>query len=141
MIKFTKTLSIIIFKRLFEKHPFILFVPKLYINKQKYFLNNYIILQKYILLYSYNFKLSNFNSTNLLMFYYNNQLDCLFALKNYFNLIYGFKIYNTFFDSFFLNRYKNLFFLSRKTFFLSLQIIYYLVLKYLYSFLRIFNKG
>lgn len=135
MAKFTKVLSIIIFKRFFEKYPFILFYPRL-ADKKKSLLQSYIILQKYILLYAYNFKLYNFNYSNLIMFYFNIKLDFILKFKNSLNKVYGLKFNNIFFDSVFLNKYKNLFFFSKKKFLLLLQEIYLPILKYIYSFLR-----
>lgn len=139
MAKFTKALSIIIFKRFFERYSFLLFYPKLSIDRQKCTLQNYMLLQKYILLYAYNFKLYDFNSSNLIMFYFNNKLDFIIKFKNSLNMVYGLKFNNIFFDSLFLNKYKNLFFFSKKKFFSLLQEIHLPILKYIYSFLRIFK--
>lgn len=140
MTRFTKILSIIIFKRVFEKYSFILFYPKIVMYKQKSILKNYILLQKYILLYSYNFKLDNFNSSNLVMSYFIIKSDFLNKLKVSLNIVYGLKFNNIFFDSIFLNKYKNLFLFSKKNFFLALQEIHLPMLKYIYSFLRILIK-
>ncbi len=139
MAKFTKVLSIIIFKRFFEKYSFILFYPKLSIYRQKSILQNYMLLQKYVLLYAYNFKLHDFNSSNLIMFYFNNKSDFIIKFKNSLSIVYGLKFNNIFFDSLFLNKYKNLFFFSKKKFFLLLQNMHLPILKYIYSFLRIFK--
>ncbi len=138
MAKFTKVLSIIIFKRFFEKYPFILFYPRL-ADKKKSLLQSYIILQKYILLYAYNFKLHNFNYSNLIMFYFNIKLDFIFKFKNSLNKVYGLKFNNIFFDSVFLNKYKNLFFFFKKKIFIIITRNIFAYIK-IYIFVFTFFK-
>ena len=136
MLKFTKLLSIVIFKRYFKNNSFILFFPKYYLhNLQLPFLN----LKKYVLENVYTFNLSSYNISNLLCFAFSSK-DVFFKYiyQNYLK-IFGIKYNNIFFNPNFLVNNKNFFSISLKKFLFKLKFLFTINLKFIYSFRRLYK--
>lgn len=138
MIKITKVLSVIIFKRYFETNKFILFFPKLTVKTLN--LINYTNLKKYILEYSYKFDLNGYHVSNLISITYINKNIFFKVLNKHYSKLFGIKCNNIFFTPTFLITYKQLFLFSLKKFLFQLKYIFFINLKYLYSFLRIYSQ-
>ena len=136
MIRFTKILSIIVFKRYFETTKFILFFPKLCF---KLLNSSYINLKKYVLEYSYNFNLTNLNFSNLIFILYSDKDIFLKVINQYYLKLFAIKHNNIYFPSKFLVNNKFLFLFSLKKFLFQIKYIFYSNLKYIYSFIRFYK--
>lgn len=134
-------LSIIIFKRIFIKQSFILFLPKIFAKKFNTAIE-YNHLKKYVFKHSYSFNFFNSNFSNLIFFYFSSKLKFLKLLLSYYRFISNIKYNNIYFNSLSLINRKSFFFSSTSlnTFLRKLKYLFISVIKYLYSFLRFLNN-
>ena len=133
MITLIKTLSIIVFKRLFEKYSFILFFPKIFLNK--FYQKDSITLKKYLLKYSYS--CININLNNIALIFFFSKLNFLKMLFQYYFQICSIKFHNIFFNKFCLIYYQKFFFSSLTHFFFKIWKFFFNNVKYIFSFRRI----
>ena len=135
MAKFTKILSIIIFRRFFEKFSYVIFFPKIFLKKLSLF-KYYVNSKKYVLKYSYNFKFFNCNFNNLIFIQFSSKIQFLKVAIKYYKQLFSFKYNNFFFNSLSSISSSNFSFISSYFFFKHLKKIFYPIIKYIYSFLR-----
>jgi len=140
--KNSKFISIIIFKRLYEKYPFSIIFPKIFATKIHSLNNDFIIfnLRKYVIKLSYNFNFFFSNYNNLICFSFISKSQFLKILLKFYKQTFSIKYNNVYLNSIILSQNKQLFLLTFFTFLKKLKYITFSSIKYLYSFLRFIKK-
>lgn len=133
-ISFIKKLKILTVLQIMKLQMLILFLPKIYLKKTM----SYRSLQKYIASSIFKISLTNINFSNLVFIFFSSSLDFLNNLY-LFPFCFCIKIYKFYFYSSYIQKNKNFFISSSVQFFKKFKKIFFLIIiKYLYSFIRIY---
>lgn len=128
-----KKISLITFKRFFEKTPYILTVPKIYIKSLK----NIIFFNCLSYYFKYTYKFLNKSIfSNLLCFPFFNKISFLQNFNLYSKKYFNIKINNLYFDAFSFLHFNYLDILTLKKFLFKLKQVYFFLIKYIYTFIR-----